>query len=205
MKINLITIIFFISALLTSACEQERKFDPRYVDEEVYEREIRDLAKKYGDSSSSIYDDKKSYNFYLAHILPKIRHSLALDDPKECLTDIEEDHKKFDLIYFKPEVKDKIISFCSYNINDLINAGNQYAEETKNFDYNNLSAMLFYYVAYVRTTREYLDKNYNYIPSIIEQSRESFYKFKNIRNQLPNSYLTISNDTPFDQYDSADY
>ncbi len=195
--------IFIVSpthntALPSKELELKLDMDPRYTTRSVYHHAIIDLSKKYGDKKSHNYDAQQSFDLYLSYFLMSY---WDIYTHKDCSERIEKDYAEYHLLLFKTEAKENLKSYCSYSISELINTGDQYKKKAQGFDYNTLSAMHFYYNAYIRATHEYLDDDYNEIPTIVEQSRESFTKFRMIRNQLPDhlNYIQVFDGTPFNE------
>lgn len=196
MKKFILIIACAVISLTNTACDPKKGVDPRDTDWSIYEDNIISLSKKYGNKKSPDYNEEKSFDLYLTHFF---KTSWDIYTRQDCKKEIEYMYLEFDLVYFKQDAKEKLKSYCSYSIKELIDLGDLYAKKTKRFDYNTLNALHFYYNAYIRATHEYLDKDYNHIPSIVELSKESYYKFRDIRDELPKkSYIEVSNDTPFD-------
>ncbi len=176
------------------AAKQDNPLDPRKIERSSYEKNIRELSKKYGDKSFLNYDPQKSFDLYLTHFF---KMSWGIYARKDCFQEIENMYSEFDLIYFKTNAKEKLQSYCSYSIEELMNLGDEYAQKTKSFDYNTLNAMHFYYNTHMKALDTIIDSDGD--TSHLENlTQESYDKFKNIRNQLPKDYIQLSNYTPFD-------
>lgn len=200
-------LVFVLTALAIALCflifNQNKEPDPRHTEWREYREYLRHLSKSYDRRPALFHSDEKSFDIYLAFILVFEDGNLYRYSDN-CADDIEDAYRDFDLIFFKQEAKEKLISYCDYDIEQLIAEGDKYLKKSKEFDYNTITAMYFYYYAHIKTTESYLDDNYDYIPSVIEQSRESFTKFRKIRNQLSNDYANVINDTPFGQFDAEE-
>ena len=104
MKKNILINALAVIAISVTSCGPNDTLDPRKIDRDIYEKNLRDLSKKYNDQNSEFYDPEKSFDFYLAHLFPK---SPDIYTRKDCYSSIEEDYKKYDLIYFKKDAKEK--------------------------------------------------------------------------------------------------
>lgn len=175
--------------------------DPRYVSENTYQKIILEMSKSYEERPVIFRGNEKSFDLFLTHFFLGSQDMFTSED---CITNIESSFVEFDLRYFKKDAEKKIKSYCTYSTQQLISEGDKYLKKSKGFDYNTLNAMYFYKNAYINTISEYLDQNDQYIPFVIEQSREGFKKFRKIRNQLPDGYTDVPNYTQFGQFDAED-
>ncbi len=200
-KFILISVLFSIFAIGFAFLSviQNKEPDPRHIEWNAYSKAIRDLSKNYDKRKFFFHSDEKSFDLYLAHFLMSFNDAYSRGN---CTQNIQYNYREYNLIFFKLDAQKKLENYCDYDIGRLISEGNKYLKKSKEFDYNTLNAMYFYYNAYIKATDEYLDTDYHYIPSIVEQSRESFTKFRKIRNQLSDSYINVVNDTPFGQFDA---
>lgn len=204
---NKTIIVSVLVALAIALCflifNQDKELDPRHMRQYAYEKALKNASKRYDRRPTLLRNNEKSFDLYLAYVLVHSDGNFYRY-PANCVDDIEVRYREFDILYFKSDAKDKLISYCDYDIEQLIAEGDKYLNKSEGFDRNMMVAMYFYYYAYIKTTKSYLDDNYDYIPSVIEQSRESFTKFRKIRNQISNDYANVINDTPFDQFDAEE-
>lgn len=195
MKKFIFIILYAVLPLTVTACISDPEYlDPRKTERSQYEKNIRDLSKEYGDKKSSSYDEEKSFDLYLTHFLIS---SSDVYTRKDCSNAIEEDYAEFDLIFFKLNAKEKLKSYCTYSVPELIKIGDDYARKTKFFDHNNTSAMFFYYNAHLKGLHMLIDDEGN-AEDLEELCEKSYKKFQEIRLQLPERYIELAKYTPFD-------
>lgn len=199
-KFILISLLFctFAIGFAFLSVIQNKESDPRHIEWNTYSKAIRDLSKNYDKRKFFFHNDEKSFDLFLTHFLMNFNDAYSRGN---CTQNIQYNYREYNLIFFKLDAQRKLESYCDYDIEQLISEGDKYLKKSKGFDYNTMSAMYFYYNAYIKTISDYHDYNYIlYEKEIIPISKKAFYKFRDIRNQLPNEYINVSNYTPFGQF-----
>ena len=194
---NFIIILFMtVLTLNLSACKDKPRYlDPQKVEQYDYKNNIRDLAKYHGDLFSLSYDRKKYFYYYLAYVFMG-DWELYLDPA--CSKTIDQNHVEYDLIYFEPQFKKDLKSYCSYTTQKLIEAGDKYVKKSpQRLDYYDVIAMHFYYNAHRKALSMLIDDKGD-TDKLEKQAQDAYQKFINIRQQLPKSYIGLAIYTPFD-------
>ena len=155
-----------------------------------------ELAKLYHDKQIPFYNPKKAYNLYLYDNISMYRHNLY--DPS-CRREFEHILTKPNFLKYERKAIEHLHSLCNANLKELIKQGDMHQQKTQKLDVYTITAMYFYYAVYLRSLEEGFDfEKAVYDPDILKLTEESYTKFKTIRNQLPEGYIKLSNDTRFD-------